>query len=168
MAKKKQQTAPTGPRTVATNRKARHDYFIEETFEAGIALTGTEIKSARNGSVNLREGFVLVRAGEAWLMGVHIDQYRHGNRANHQETRSRKLLLHKRQIDYLHVCATQRNWTIVPLRMYINDAGLAKVQIALVRGKRQYDKRQTIASRDAERDVDRAIKQQSREGNGRE
>ena len=101
-------------------------------------------------------------------MGVHIDQYRHGNRANHQETRSRKLLLHKRQIDYLHVCATQRNWTIVPLRMYINDAGLAKVQIALVRGKRQYDKRQTIASRDAERDVDRAIKQQSREGNGRE
>ena len=168
MAKKKQQTAPTGPRTVATNRKARHEYFIEETFEAGIALTGTEIKSARNGSVNLREGFVLVRAGEAWLMGVHIDQYRHGNRANHQETRSRKLLLHKRQIDYLHVCATQRNWTIVPLRMYINDAGLAKVQIALVRGKRQYDKRQTIASRDAERDVDRAIKQQSREGNGRE
>ena len=101
-------------------------------------------------------------------MGVHIDQYRHGNRANHQETRSRKLLLHKRQIDYLHVCATQRNWTIVPLRMYINDAGLAKVQIALVRGKRQYDKRQTIASRDAERDVDRAIKQQSREGNERE
>ena len=168
MAKKKQQTAPTGPRTVATNRKARHEYFIEETFEAGIALTGTEIKSARNGTVNLREGFVLVRAGEAWLMGVHIDQYRHGNRANHQETRSRKLLLHKRQIDYLHVCATQRNWTIVPLRMYINDAGLAKVQIALVRGKRQYDKRQTIASRDAERDVDRAIKQQSREGNGRE
>ena len=163
MAKKKQQTAPTGPRTVATNRKARHDYFIEETFEAGIALTGTEIKSARNGSVNLREGFVLVRAGEAWLMGVHIDQYRHGNRANHQETRSRKLLLHKRQIDYLHVCATQRNWTIVPLRMYINDAGLAKVQIALVRGKRQYDKRQTIASRDAERDVNRALKQQSRD-----
>ena len=163
MAKKKQQTAPTGPRTVATNRKARHEYFIEETFEAGIALTGTEIKSARNGTVNLREGFVLVRAGEAWLMGVHIDQYRHGNRANHQETRSRKLLLHKRQIDYLHVCATQRNWTIVPLRMYINDAGLAKVQIALVRGKRQYDKRQTIASRDAERDVSRALKQQSRD-----
>ena len=163
MARKKQQTAPTGPRTVATNRKARHDYFIEETFEAGIALTGTEIKSARAGTVNLREGFVLVRAGEAWLMGVHIDQYRHGNRANHQETRSRKLLLHKRQIDYLHVCATQRNWTIVPLRMYINDAGLAKVQIALVRGKRQYDKRQSIASRDAERDVDRALKQQFRE-----
>ena len=164
MAKKKQQTAPTGPRTVATNRKARHEYFIEETFEAGIALTGTEIKSARNGSVNLREGFVLVRAGEAWLMGVHIDQYRHGNRANHQETRSRKLLLHKRQIDHLHAqalpSATGQSY---PLRMYINDAGLAKVQIALVRGKRQYDKRQTIASRDAERDVSRALKQQSRD-----
>ena len=162
MAKKKksERTAPTGPRTVATNRKARHDYFIEETFEAGLALTGTEIKSVRAGSVNLREGFVLVRDGEAWLMGVHIAQYRHGNRANHQETRSRKLLLHRRQIDHLHARATQRNWTIVPLRMYINSAGLAKVQIALVRGKRQYDKRQSIARRDAERDVSRALKQQ--------
>lgn len=165
--KKKQQTAPTGPRTVATNRKARHDYFIEETFEAGIALTGTEIKSVRVGSVNLREGFVLVRDGEAWLMGVHIAQYRHGNRSNHEETRSRKLLLHRRQIDHLHARATQRNWTIIPLRMYINNAGLAKVQIALVRGKRQYDKRQSIARRDAERDVNRALKQQYRDGNGR-
>ena len=168
MAKKKQQPTATGPRTIATNRKARHDYFIEETFEAGIALTGTEIKSARAGEVNLREGFVLVRAGEAWLMGVHIAPYRQGNRANHQETRSRKLLLHRRQIDYLHECATQRNWTIVPLRMYINAAGLAKVQIALVRGKRQYDKRQSIARRDAERDVSRAMKQQQRDFSARE
>ena len=166
--KKKQQTTATGPRTIATNRKARHDYFIEETFEAGIALTGTEIKSARVGTVNLREGFVLVRAGEAWLMGVHIAHYRQGNRANHEETRSRKLLLHRRQIDYLHECATQRNWTIVPLRMYINAAGLAKVQIALVRGKRQYDKRHSIATRDAERDVSRALKQQQRDFGARE
>ena len=163
MAKKKQQIVATGPRTVATNRKARHDYFIEETFEAGMALTGTEIKSARAGAVNLREGFVLVRDGEAWLMGVHIAQYRQGNRANHEETRTRKLLLRRRQIDYLHECATQRNWTIVPLRMYINAAGLAKVQIALARGKRQYDKRQTIARRDADRDVSRALKQQQRD-----
>jgi len=163
LAKKKQQTAPTGPRTVATNRKARHEYFIEETFEAGIALTGTEIKSVRVGAVNLREGFVLVRDGEAWLMGVHIAQYRHGNRSNHEETRSRKLLLHRRQIDHLHARATQRNWTIVPLRMYINGAGLAKVEIALVRGKRQYDKRQAIARRDAERDVSRALKQEQRD-----
>lgn len=165
--KQKQQTAPTGPRTVATNRKARHDYFIEETFEAGMSLTGTEIKSVRVGSVNLREGFVLVRDGEAWLMGVHIAQYRQGNRANHEETRSRKLLLHRREIDHMHARATQRNWTIVPLRMYINKAGLAKVQIALVRGKRQYDKRQSIARRDAERDVSRALKQQYGDGNGR-
>jgi len=167
LAKKKQQATATGPRTVATNRKARHDYFIEETFEAGIALTGTEIKSARAGSVNLREGFVLVRDGEAWLMGVHIGHYRLGNRANHQETRARKLLLHRRQIDHLHERATQRNWTIVPLRMYINSAGLAKVEIALVRGKRQYDKRQAIARRDAERDVSRALKQVQRDFGGR-
>ena len=100
-------------------------------------------------------------------MGVHIAQYRHGNRSNHEETRSRKLLLHRRQIDHLHARATQRNWTIVPLRMYINDAGLAKVQIALVRGKRQYDKRQSIARRDAERDVNRALKQRYTGGNGR-
>lgn len=161
--KKQQQPVATGPRTIATNRKARHDYFIEETFEAGIVLTGTEIKSARAGAVNLREGFVLVRDGEAWLMGVHIAPYRQGNRANHEETRTRKLLLHRRQIDHMHELATLRNWTIVPLRMYINAAGIAKVAIALVRGKRQYDKRQTIARRDAERDVSRALKQQYRE-----
>lgn len=161
MAKKKQQqTRPTGPRTVATNRRARHDYFIEEVFEAGMSLTGTEIKSVRAGAVNLREGFVMVRDGEAWLMGVHIAQYEQGNQANHPETRSRKLLLHRRQIDHLHAQATQRNWTIVPLRMYLNAAGLAKVEIALVRGKRQFDKRQSIARRDAERDINRALKQQ--------
>lgn len=162
MAKKKhQQTRPTGPRTVATNRRARHDYFIEEVFEAGMSLTGTEIKSVRAGAVNLREGFVMVRDGEAWLMGVHIAQYEQGNQANHPETRSRKLLLHRRQIDHLHAQATQRNWTIVPLRMYLNAAGLAKVEIALVRGKRQFDKRQSIARRDAERDINRALKQQA-------
>lgn len=162
MAKKKQQQPmPTGPRTVATNRRARHDYFIEEVFEAGMSLTGTEIKSVRAGAVNLREGFVMVRDGEAWLMGVHIAQYEQGNQANHPETRSRKLLLHRRQIDHLHAQATQRNWTIVPLRMYLNAAGLAKVEIALVRGKRQFDKRQSIARRDAERDINRALKQQA-------
>lgn len=162
MARKKrendQEQGPRGPRTVATNRKARHDYFIEETFEAGIALTGTEIKSVRQGKVNLRDGFVMVRNGEAWLMNVHIAHYEHGNRQNHDETRTRKLLLHRREIDHLHREATQRNWTIVPLRMYINRAGLAKVEIALVRGKQQYDKRRQIARRDAERDIERALK----------
>lgn len=150
---------PTGPRTVATNRKARHEYFIEETFEAGLALTGTEIKSIRLGRVNLQDGFVLVRNGEAFLYNVHIATYEQGNRFNHDETRARKLLLHKREISQLHAAATQRKWTIVPLRLYINDRGLAKVQIGLARGKRQYDKRDTIAKRDAERDVRRAIKQ---------
>ncbi|MBI3957757.1 MAG: SsrA-binding protein SmpB [Chloroflexi bacterium] len=147
-----------GPRTVASNRKARHDYHIEETFEAGIVLTGTEIKSVRLGQVNLRDGFVLVRDGEAWLMNVHIAHYEQGNRQNHEETRRRKLLLHRRQINQLHAEATQRNWTIVPLRMYINEAGRAKVEIALAQGKQQFDKRQDIANRDAKRDIQRALK----------
>ena len=159
MAKKKdKERQQHGPRTVATNRRARHDYHIEETFEAGIVLTGTEIKSARRGQVNLRDGFVLVQGGEAWLMNVHIAHYKQGNRQNHDETRRRKLLLHRRQIDHLHAEATQRNWTIVPLRMYINEAGRAKVEIALVRGKQQFDKRRDIASRDAQRDIQRALK----------
>jgi SsrA-binding protein len=156
MANKKD--AEQGPRTVATNRKARHDYHIEESFEAGIALTGTEIKSVRNGQVNLRDGFVLIRNGEAWLLNVHIAQYAQGNRQNHPETRQRKLLLHRREIEDLHGQATQKNWTIVPLRMYINEAGRAKVEIALVRGKQSFDKRDSIRDRDAQRDIERALK----------
>lgn len=160
MAKKKKtdQGPPRGPRVVATNRKARHDYFVEDTFEAGIALTGTEIKSVREGRVNLRDGFVIIRDGEAWLMNSHIAQYEHGNRNNHEETRRRKLLLHRREIDRLHSQVTQRAWTIVPLKMYINEKGLAKVQIGLVRGKRQYDKRATLAKKQSDRDIQRALK----------
>lgn len=160
MAKKKNKAEmPKGPRTVATNRKARHEYSIEETFDAGLVLTGTEIKSIRQGHVNLSEGFVLVRNGEAWLMNVHISQYEQGNRNNHEETRQRKLLLHKREIQRLHEQATQRNWTIVPLKLYINAQGLAKIQIALAKGKQLYDKRATIAKRQSERDIQRALKQ---------
>lgn len=147
-----------GPRTVATNRKARHEYFIEDTFEAGIALTGTEIKSARAGKVSLQDGFVLVSQGEAWLQNVHIAHFVQGNRFNHPEVRPRKLLLHKQEIRLLHQRATQRNWTIVPLRMYINEKGRAKVEIALVRGKQLHDKRDSIAERDSERDLRRALK----------
>ncbi len=158
-AKKKESSTPRGPRTVASNRKARHDYHIEEVVEAGIQLTGTEIKSVRAGQVNLREGFVLIRGGEAWLRQVHIAQYSHGNRENHEETRARKLLLHRKEIDHLFREATQRNWTIVPLRMYITERGLAKIEIALVRGKKSYDKRHDIAGRDAKRDIERAMKQ---------
>ena len=161
MAKKKKNdkaTTPTGPRTVATNRRARHEYFIEDQLEAGISLTGTEIKSLRAGHISLQDGFVLVRKGEAWLMNVHIAHYEMGNRNNHEETRPRKLLLHKREINRLHTQVTQRNWTIVPLRAYINAKGKAKIEIALVRGKREYDKRQTIAKRESDRDLRRALK----------
>lgn len=157
--KKKQPAAQkTGPRTVATNRRARHDYFIEETFEAGISLTGTEIKSVRAGRVSLQDGFVMVRNGEAFLMNVHIAHYEQGNQFNHDETRPRKLLLHKNEIRRLHAQATQRNWTIVPLRVYITARGLAKVEIALARGKRLHDKRETIAKRESEREIRRMLK----------
>lgn len=160
MAKKsKEESIPRGPRTVATNRKARHDYHIEESFEAGILLTGTEIKSVRNGQVNLRDGFVLIKGGEAWLQNVHIARYEQGNRENHEETRPRKLLLHRRQIDDLFSQVTQKSWTLVPLRVYINDRGLAKIEIALARGKQQYDKRASIQERDVDRDIQRALKQ---------
>jgi SsrA-binding protein len=148
-----------GPRTVATNRRARFEYFIEESMEAGLVLTGTEIKSVRKGQVNLSDGFVLIRNGEAWLLNVHIAQFEQGNRNNHEETRQRKLLLHKSQIAKLHTEATQRNWTIVPLKMYINERGRAKVEIGLARGKQLHDKRQTIAKRESDRDLRRVLKE---------
>jgi SsrA-binding protein len=147
-----------GPRTVATNRKARHEYFIEDSFEAGIVLTGTEIKSVRAGRISLQEGFVLVKDGEAWLHDVHIAQYEQGNRNNHVEVRPRKLLLHKQEIRLLHQKATQRGWTIVPLRVYFNERGKAKVEIGLGRGKQLHDKRDSIAKRDSERDLRRVLK----------
>ena len=159
MAKQTNDSKEQGPRTVANNRKARHEYFIEETFEAGVVLTGTEIKSVRAGRVTLGDGFVLIRSGEAWLVNVHIAQFEQGNRYNHEETRQRKLLLHKIQIAKLHAEATQRNWTIVPLRMYINERGRAKVEIGLARGKQTHDKRQTIAKRENERELRRASKE---------
>ena len=121
-------------------------------------MTGTEIKSIRLGRVNLQDGFVLVRSGEAMLMNVHIGTYEHGNRNNHEETRPRKLLLHKKQIAELHVAATQRSWTIVPLRLYINDRGRAKVEIGIARGKQLHDKRDTIAKRENERELRRVLK----------
>ncbi|MDW8442583.1 MAG: SsrA-binding protein SmpB [Caldilineaceae bacterium] len=156
MAKVKE--AVHGPRTVATNRKARHEYFIEKTYEAGIVLTGTEIKSVRAGRVSLQEGFVLIKNGEAWLINVHIAQYEQGNRFNHEERRDRKLLLKRREIQELYGAATRRGYTIVPLRMYINDRGLAKVEIGLARGKQLHDKRETIAKRESERNLRRVLK----------
>lgn len=159
MAKSTKDNEKQGPRTVASNRKAHHEYFIEETFEAGIVLTGTEIKSVRAGKVSLQEGFVLIRNDEAWLLNVHIAHFEQGNRYNHEELRQRKLLLHKKEIGELHAQATLRNWTIVPLRLYINDRGRAKLEIGLARGKQTHDKRETIAKRDSDRELRRALKE---------
>ncbi len=137
-------------KVVATNRKAYHDYFIVETYEAGIVLTGTEIKSVRASRVSLREGYVLPKDGELWLMNVHIAPYEHGGIWDHDPKRPRKLLLHRREIDKLLGKVRERGYTIIPLRMYLKR-NRAKVEIALVKGKRKYDKREAIARRDEER-----------------
>ncbi len=143
---------------MATNRKARHEYFIEETYEAGLVLTGTEIKSVRAGKVSLQEGFVLVKHSEAWLLGVHIAPYEQGNRYNHEELRERKLLLRRKEIAQLYAAATQRGYTIVPLRMYINERGRAKLEIGVAKGKLFHDKRDSIAKRETDRDLRRVLK----------
>jgi SsrA-binding protein len=147
-----------GARTVATNRKARHEYFIEETYEAGIVLTGTEIKSVRAGKVSLQDGFVLIKDHEAWLLNVHIAHYEQGNRFNVPEIRQRKLLLNRREIAQLYADATQSGYTIVPLRVYINDRGRAKVEIGVGKGKEMHDKRDSIARRETDRDLRRVLK----------
>jgi SsrA-binding protein len=146
-----------GVKVVASNRRAFHDYFIDQKMEAGLVLTGTEIKSIREGRVNLREGYVRIANGEAWLTGVHIAPYEQGNRYNHEPLRERKLLLHRDQIDSLVGQSKQRGYTIIPLQMYLKR-GRAKVELGLARGKKQYDKRAAIAERDAQRDIDRALR----------
>ena len=146
-------------KTVATNRKARHDYHILDTYEAGIVLTGSEIKSVRAGRVSLREGYVALRDGELWMVNCHIAPYDPASRENHEPRRDRKLLMHRRQIERLARDVQDPGHTIVPLRMYLKKHW-AKVEIALVRGKRQYDKRQVIAEREAERKIRRTVKNQ--------
>ena len=146
-----------GVKVVATNRKARHEYEIIETIEAGIVLTGTEIKSVREGKVSLKEGFAIIKEGEVWLMDVHIAPYVHGHRDNPDPRRPRKLLLHRREIDRLQGKLAEKGWTLVPLKMYLKN-NRAKVELALVRGKKKYDKRREIAKRDADRDLQRALK----------
>jgi SsrA-binding protein len=147
---------------VASNRKAYHDYHIEQEYEAGIALAGTEIKSVRAGQVNLRDGYVQLRDGEAWLMNVHIAPYDHASRENHEPRRDRKLLLHKREIARLFSKVQEKGFTIVPLRVYFKG-NKAKVEIALARGKRQYDKRDAIAERDSERQMQREWRESRRQ-----
>lgn len=143
---------------VANNKKARHDYFLEEIIEAGIALTGTEIKSVRSGKVSIKESYAKVDNGELILYGMNISPYKEGNRFNVDPIRPRRLLVHKREIRKLIGATTQQGMTIVPLQMYINERGLAKVEIALAKGKKNYDKREAIAKRDAQRSMDRAIR----------
>ena len=143
---------------VANNKKARHDYFIEETYEAGIVLTGTEIKSVRQGKVSIKESFAKIERGEVILHGINISPYEQGNRFNTDPLRPKKLLLHKREIRKLIGYTTQKGLTLVPLRMYINDDGRAKVELAVARGKKEYDKRQTTAKRDADRRMQQAMR----------
>jgi SsrA-binding protein len=150
-----------GIKTIATNRKARRDYHLEDHHEAGLVLTGTEIKSIRAGRVNLSDGYVQPREGELWLVNVHIAPYEAAGKYGHEPGRSRKLLLHRREIDRLTARVTERGYTIVPVRLYLKS-GRAKVEIALAKGKRKYDKRQAIAKRDAQRDIDRALKDRDR------
>ena len=150
-----------GMRVIATNRKAGRDYFLEDRREAGLVLKGTEIKSIRAGRVNLSDGYVQPRDGELWLLNVHIAPYDPAGRYGHEARRPRKLLLHRREIDRLISRVVERGYTIVPVRLYLKG-GLAKVEIALARGKRKYDKRQTIKERQAELDIDRALKERSR------
>ena len=147
-------------KTIATNRKARHDYFIDETYEAGIVLTGTEIKSARAGRVNLRDSYVQVRNGELWLIDTHIAPYKQAGRGSHEPKRPRKLLMHRREINRLQGKMQEKGYTIVPLRLYLKHNKWAKVEIALARGKKFYDKRQTIRKRDAQREMERALADQ--------
>ncbi len=143
---------------VASNRKAYHDYFIDETIEAGVVLSGTEIKSVRDGRVNLRDSYARIENGEAWLWNAHISAYDHaGKYFNHTPTRSRKLLLHKSEIRRLQVKTQAKGLTLVPVRMYLKR-GKAKVEVGLARGKKLYDKRDALAEREATREMDRAIK----------
>jgi SsrA-binding protein len=143
--------------TVALNRRARHDYAIDETIEAGLVLTGTEIKSIRAGRANLAEAYARIEHGEAWLIGAHIAPYEQGNRNNHEPTRTRKLLLHRDQIAELIGRTQAKGFTLVPLRLYIRD-GRAKLEIAIARGKKAHDKRRAIAERDARRELERETK----------
>jgi SsrA-binding protein len=151
----------TGIKRVAENRKARHDYFIDDTYEAGIVLVGTEVKSLREGRISLRDSYVEVRgpthAPELFLVGAHISPFEQGNIWNHEPLRSRKLLLHKHEIERIAQRVRERGYTVVPTKVYFKD-GRAKVEIGMARGKKLYDKRHDMADRDAKRDVERALR----------
>jgi SsrA-binding protein len=152
-----------GQNVVATNRKARHDYTIEDTVEAGLVLTGTEVKSLRAGRASLVDGYAFIDGGEAWLDAVHIPEYNQGTWTNHPPRRKRKLLLHKAQIQKLHSKVKEGGYTLIPLSLYFSD-GRAKVELALAKGKREYDKRQTLRERQDNMEARRAMASKSRLG----
>lgn len=150
-----------GEKLIASNKKARHDYLIEDTVEAGLVLTGTEVKSLRAGRASLVDAYAIIDRGEAWLEGVHIPEYTAGTWTNHSPRRKRKLLLHKKEIDRLGGQISRGGYTLVPLKMYFSD-GRAKVELALARGKREYDKRQALREKQDKREAERAMKQKNR------
>lgn len=147
---------------LANNKKARHDYFIEEVYEAGMALTGTEIKSMRQGKLNLKESFAKVEGNEIILYGMHVSPFEQGNRFNVDPLRPRKLLLHRQEIRKLIGYTTLKGLTLVPLSVYLNEKGLAKIEIAVARGKKNYDKRDDISKRDSDRKIQQEMKSRSR------
>jgi SsrA-binding protein len=149
--------AEQGKKIIARNRRARYDYHIEDVLEAGLVLTGTEVKSLRSGRASLADGFGQISDSEVWLHGVHIPEYTQGNWTNHEPRRIRKLLLHRNEIDRLARTTAERGLTLIPLSLYFKD-GKVKVELALARGKRTYDKRHDLAQRDAAREVDRALR----------
>jgi SsrA-binding protein len=157
-AKKAQpQTAAAPVKVITVNRQAYHDYEVERTIEAGIALVGTEIKSIREGHVQLRGSYAMSRKGEIWLENANIAAYEHGNRYNHEPMRNRKLLLHKKEIDQLLTRVATKGLTLIPLKLYLKN-GKAKIELGLCRGRKLYDKREVIAKRDAQRDIERIVR----------
>ncbi len=149
-------------KTIAKNKRAFHEYEILETFEAGIELTGTEVRSLRDNNCQLTDCFALVRHGEVWLHNVHIAPFAQGNLSNPDPDRKRKLLLHKKQIRYLEDQTREKGMALVPLKMYFKENSLVKVELAVARGKKLYDKRASMAERDSKRDIERALKERSR------
>jgi SsrA-binding protein len=146
-----------GEKLIADNRRARHDYHLLDRFEAGVVLTGTEVKVLRDGKATLQQAYAEVREGEAWLVGLHVPEYTQGNRSNHEPDRARKLLLHRREIDRLYGQVREKGFTLVPTKLYFKD-GRVKVELALARGKELHDKRRDIANREAKRQMERELK----------
>jgi len=163
MAKKPKKTdkAPDGIRTIATNKKAKRDYFIDDIFEAGLVLEGTEVKSLREGRVNLKDAYARIKNGEVYLISAHISPYAFGTHKNHDPERERKLLLHRREIRRLYGKTQERGFTLVPLSIYFKN-GRAKLELGLGRGKAKYDKREAIKKKQEQRDLERALKERNR------